>query len=55
MKPLLKLLKKNKLTDDIRDSLSNMIKFVLQRDYIIGNDNVTLLVYEKWGCDWIWI
>lgn len=38
VKPLLKLLKKNKLTDDIRDSLSNMIKFVLQRDYIIANE-----------------
>jgi len=38
VKPLIKLLKKHKLTDDIRDSLSNMIKYVLQRDYILANE-----------------
>ncbi len=36
LKPLLKLLKKNKLSDDIRDSLSNVVKYILQRDYILG-------------------
>ena len=36
MKPLLRMLRKNQLTDDIRDSLSNMVKYVLQRDYILG-------------------
>merc|ERR1719348_2219136 len=38
VKPLLKLLKKHKLTDDIRDSLSSMVKYVLQRDYILANE-----------------
>jgi len=38
VKPLIKLLKKHKLTDDIRDSLSSMIKYVLQRDYILANE-----------------
>merc|ERR1719369_1373296 len=38
MKPLLRMLKKNALTEDIRDSLSNMVKLTLQRDYIHAND-----------------
>jgi len=38
VKPLLRLLRKNQLSDDIRDSLSNMVKYVLQRDYILANE-----------------
>jgi len=38
MKPLLRMLKKNTLTDDIRDSLTQIVKLTLQRDYIHAND-----------------
>jgi len=38
VKPLLKMLRKNQLTDDIRDSLSNMVKHIMQRDYIYANE-----------------
>ena len=38
VKPLLKMLRKNQLTDDIRDSLSNMVKYIMQRDYILANE-----------------
>merc|ERR1711913_232450 len=38
MKPLLRMLKKNTLTEDIRDSLTQIVKLTLQRDYIHAND-----------------
>jgi len=38
IKPLLKLLKKNQLSDDIRDSLSHMAKYILHKDYILANE-----------------
>jgi len=38
MKPLLRMLKKNTLTDDIRDSLTQIVKLTLQRDYILANN-----------------
>ena len=38
MKPLLRMLKKQTVTDDIRDSLVKMVKFALQRDYILCNE-----------------
>jgi len=38
MKPLLRMLKKNALTEDIRDSLTQIVKYTLQRDYILAND-----------------
>merc|ERR1712059_2818 len=38
VKPLLKLLRKNQCNDDIRDSLSNMVKFIMQRDYILASE-----------------
>jgi pre-mRNA-splicing factor 18 len=38
LKPLLKLLKKNSLSDDIRDSLSNMVKYIMHKDYILANE-----------------
>merc|ERR1719356_221049 len=38
VKPLLKMLRKNQLTDDIRDSLSNMVRYIMQRDYILANE-----------------
>jgi len=38
VKPLLKMLRKHQLTDDIRDSLSSIIRYVLQRDYILANE-----------------
>jgi len=38
VKPLLKMLRKNQLTDDIRDSLSNMTRYIMQRDYILANE-----------------
>merc|ERR1711874_238550 len=37
-KPLLRMLKKNTLTDDIRDSLTQIVKYTLQRDYIKANE-----------------
>jgi len=38
IKPLLKLLRRNQLNDDIRDSLSFMLRYVMQRDYILANE-----------------
>lgn len=38
VKPLLKMLRKNQLTDDIRDSLSNMVRYIMQREYIHANE-----------------
>jgi len=38
IKPLLKMLKKGALSDDIRDSLSNMAKYVMHKDYILANE-----------------
>jgi len=38
VKPLLKMLRKNQLTDDIRDSLSNMVRYIMTRDYIRANE-----------------
>jgi len=38
IKPLLKLLKKNGLSEDLRDSLSNMIKYIMHKDYILANE-----------------
>jgi len=38
VKPLLKMLRKHQLTDDIRDSLSSIVRYVLQRDYILANE-----------------
>jgi len=38
VKPLLKMLRKNQLSDDIRDSLSNMVRYIMQRDYILANE-----------------
>ena len=35
LKPLLKLIKKQALTDDVRDSLVKMILFALHKDYIL--------------------
>ena len=32
IKPLLKLLKKNTMSDDIRDSLSSMVKYIMHKD-----------------------
>jgi len=38
VKPLLKMLKKNTVTDDIRDSLLKMVKHALHRNYILCNE-----------------
>ena len=38
LKPLLKMLRKSTLTEDIRDSLSNMVKFITYRNYIVANE-----------------
>ena len=38
IKPLLKLLKKNTMSDDIRDSLSSMVKYIMHKDYILANE-----------------
>lgn len=38
LKPLLKMLKKQTLTDDVRDSLVKMIMFTLQREYIFAHE-----------------
>merc|ERR1712037_723453 len=38
LKPLLKLLKKNTMSDDIRDSLTSMVKYIMHRDYIKANE-----------------
>ena len=38
LKPLLKMLRKGTLSEDIRDSLSNMVRNIMQRDYIKANE-----------------
>lgn len=38
LKPLLKMLKKQTLSDDVRDSLVKMIIFALQKDYILSHE-----------------
>ena len=38
MKPLLKMLRKGTLSEDIRDSLTSMVKYIMQRDYILANE-----------------
>ncbi len=38
MKPLLRMIRKQTVTDDIRDSLIKMVKFALHRDYIACNE-----------------
>merc|ERR1711894_447142 len=38
LKPLLKMIKKQALTDDIRDSLTSMVKYIMHRDYIKANE-----------------
>ena len=38
LKPLLRMLKKQTLTDDIRDSLVQMVKETLQRNYIASHE-----------------
>ena len=38
MKPLIRLLKKQAISDDIRDSLVKMVKYTLQRDYILSHE-----------------
>ncbi len=38
LKPLLRLLKKQTVSDDVRDSLVKMVLFTLQRDYILGHE-----------------
>jgi len=38
LKPLLKMLKKQTLTDDVRDSLVKMIMHALRRDYILSHE-----------------
>lgn len=38
LKPLLKMLRKATITDDIRDSLSNMVRYMLRRQYIKANE-----------------
>jgi len=38
MKPLLRMIRKGTLSDDIRDSLTLMVKFIMQRDYILANE-----------------
>ena len=38
VKPLLKMLRKQTVTDDIRDSLLKMVRFALHRDYILCNE-----------------
>jgi len=38
IKPLLKMLKKGQLSDDIRYSLSNMVKYIMHKDYILANE-----------------
>ena len=38
LKPLLKMLRKERLSEDIRDSLSNMVRNIMQRDYIKANE-----------------
>ena len=38
LKPLLKLIKKQALTDDVRDSLVKMIIFALHKDYILSHE-----------------
>ena len=38
LKPLLKLIKKQALTDDVRDSLVKMILFALHKDYILSHE-----------------
>jgi len=38
MKPLLRMIRKGTLSEDIRDSLTLMVKFIMQRDYILANE-----------------
>ena len=38
MKPLLKMLKKQTLSDDVQDSLVKMIMHALRRDYILSHE-----------------
>ena len=38
LKPLLKMLRKGTLSDDIRDSLTSMVKNIMHRDYIRANE-----------------
>ena len=38
IKPLLRMLKKQTLTDDIRDSLVQMVKATLERNYIASHE-----------------
>jgi pre-mRNA-splicing factor 18 len=38
LKPLLRMLKKQTVTDDVRDSLVKMVVFTLQKDYIFGHE-----------------
>merc|ERR1712223_776305 len=38
LKPLLRMVRKHTLSDDIRDSLVKMVKHVLQRDYITSHE-----------------
>ena len=38
LKPLLRLLKKQTVTDDVMDSLVKMVVFCLQRDYILSHE-----------------
>ena len=38
LKPLLRLLKKQTVTDDVMDSLVRMVVFCLQRDYILSHE-----------------
>jgi len=38
LKPLAKMLKKQRLTDDVRDSLVKMIMYALRRDYILSHE-----------------
>jgi len=38
LKPLLKMLRKGNLSDDIRDSLTSMVKYIMHRDYIKANE-----------------
>ena len=38
LKPLLKMLRKGTLSEDIRDSLTSMVKYIMHRDYIMANE-----------------
>ena len=38
LKPLLRLLKKQTVTDDVMDSLVRMVVFSLQREYILSHE-----------------